>query len=72
MEKPTIILFEGYPYRLRKVSAKLSNNPCSVCDLNNVCSDASFIKLCQPNGYDTSWAFVEAWDLYNDTVDELI
>lgn len=72
MEKPTIILFEGYPYKLVKVTHKVTNNPCLFCDLNNVCSNNSFVKLCQPVGYDTSWAFVEDWDLYNHSIDELI
>ena len=68
MEKPTVILFEGIPYRLWRISRLVSNDPCKVCDLRTVCSDYSLMNLCQPKGYGTNWAFVEDWNIYDNYV----
>lgn len=72
MEKPTVILFEGFPYRLMKITPRVSNDPCKVCDLRTVCSDCSLMNLCQPDGYDTSWAFVEDWNIHDNYVYDLL
>ena len=72
MEKPTVILFEGIPYRLWRISPLVSNDPCKVCDLRTVCYDYSLLKLCQPEGYHASWAFVEDWNIYDNYVYNLL
>lgn len=68
----TYILYEGKPYRLWQVSPFVTANPCNVCDLASVCQDCQFISLCRPDGYDTSWCFIEDWNFVDKQVIDLL
>lgn len=72
MEPLTYILYEGKPYRLWKISPIVTANPCNVCDLAFICQDSQFVSLCQPDGYDTSWAFIEDWNIIDEKVLDLL
>lgn len=69
---PTILINEGRPYVLKKLTRQGINNPCDVCDLRDLgrCGNDNchFTTLCTADDRDESWYFEEDWGIANKSV----
>lgn len=69
---PTIVINEGRPYVLKKLTRQGINNPCDVCDLRDLgrCADGQcrLTALCTADDRDESWYFEENWIIRNKPI----
>lgn len=67
--KPTILIMEGKPYRLKKNSRRGVSNPCELCDLRQICGapddEYVLLRLCRSDNRDDAWYFEEDRTIFN-------
>lgn len=65
---PTILIMEGRPYRLKELNRDGVNDPCSMCDLRELCEPSrgyfNLMMLCKSDDRDDAWYFEEDWTIY--------
>lgn len=73
---PSVILHNGRPYLLKKLTRKGVNDPCSMCDLRLLCmvtkDSARFFELCTSDGRDDGWYYEEDWTIYEKTIADFV
>lgn len=73
---PSVILHNGRPYLLKKLTRKGVIDPCSMCDLRQLCMDmrdsARFFELCTSDGRDDGWYYEEDWSIYDKTIADFV
>lgn len=73
---PSVILHNGRPYVLKKLTRKGVNDPCSMCDLRHFCMGKSlqlmFFELCTSDGRDDGWYYEEDWSIYDKTIADFV
>lgn len=64
---PSVILHNGKPYVLKKLTRKGVYDPCSMCDLRQLCVEprnrSTFYELCTSDGRDDGWYYEEDWSI---------
>lgn len=74
--RPTVFIMEGRPYQLMKLERKGVNDPCSMCDLRQICepSDQYFnlMMLCKSDDRDDGWYFEEDWTIFDKPLCDFI
>lgn len=64
---PSLIIHNGRPYVLKKLERKGVNDPCSLCDLRNLCmgtrNPTMFYDLCTSDGRGDGWYYEEDWSI---------
>ncbi len=73
---PSVILHNGKPYLLKKLTRKGVNDPCSMCDLCHLCMSPSnkiqFIELCTSDGRDEAYYYEEDWSIYDKMIADFV
>lgn len=73
---PTVIIMEGRPYQLMKLTRKGVNDPCSMCDLGSVCEEPfdhyNLIDLCRSDNRDDGWYFEEDWTIVGQHIIDFV
>lgn len=73
---PSVILHNGRPYLLKKLTRKGVNDPCSMCDLRHLCmgmkDSARFFELCTSDGRDDGWYYEEDWSIYDKMIADFV
>lgn len=73
---PSVILHNGRPYVLKKLTRKGVNDPCSMCDLRQLCIGmrdiGRFFELCTSDGRDDGWYYEEDWSIYDKTIADFV
>lgn len=73
---PTVIVMNGKPYQLVKLERKGVNNPCSMCDLRQLCEPSApyfnLIVLCKSDDRDDRWYFEEDWTIVDKQIIEFV
>ena len=73
---PSVILHNGRPYVLKKLTRKGVNDSCSMCDLRQLCmgmrDSARFFELCTSDGRDDGWYYEEDWSIYDKTIADFV
>ena len=73
---PSMILHNGRPYLLKKLTRKGVNDPCSMCDLRHLCmgtkDSARFFELCTSDGRDDGWYYEEDWSIVGMEIADFI
>lgn len=73
---PSVILHNGRPYVLKKLTRKGVNDPCSMCDLRQLCmgmrDSARFFELCTSDGRDDGWYYEEDWSIYDKMIADFV
>lgn len=73
---PSVILHNGRPYLLKKLTRKGVNDPCSMCDLRHQCmgtrDSARFFELCTSDGRDDGWYYEEDWSIYDKMIADFV
>lgn len=73
---PSVILHNGKPYVLKKLTRKGVNDPCSMCDLRQLCLSPSnrvkFYDLCTSEGRGDAYYFEEDWSIYDKMIADFI
>lgn len=71
-----MILHNGRPYLLKKLTRKGVNDPCSMCDLRQLCMGmrdaARFYDLCCSGGRGDGWYYEEDWSIYDKMIAEFV
>lgn len=78
-ENATVILFNGIPYVLMKVTRNMPDETadvCHYCDLKHLCINdcevLRFKNLCEPEFVGQSCCFIENWDLFDLEITDYI
>lgn len=73
---PSVILHDGKPYLLKKLTRKGVNDPCSMCDLRGLCMgkrlELMFYDLCTSDGRDDGYYYEEDWSIYDKTIADFV
>lgn len=73
---PSVILHNGRPYLLKKLSRKGVNDPCSMCDLRQLCmgtrNPTMFYDLCTSDGRGDNYYYEEDWSIYDKMIADFI
>lgn len=73
---PSVILHNGRPYLLKKLTRKGVNDPCSMCDLRQQCITAKnprvFYELCTSDGRGEGWYYEEDWSIYDKMIADFV
>lgn len=73
---PTVIVMNGRPYQLLKLTRKGVNDPCSMCDLGRECyapiDHYNLIELCRSDARDDGWYFEEDWSIYDKRICDFV
>lgn len=73
---PSVILHNGRPYLLKKLTRKGVNDPCSMCDLRQLCmgmrNPSVFYDLCTSDGRGESWYYEEDWTIYDNMIADFV
>ena len=73
---PTIIIMKGRPYQLKKLERKGINDPCSMCDLRQLCKQCdpyfNLLMLCKSDNRDDGWYFEEDWTIFDHFLYEFV
>lgn len=63
----TVLVIEGKPYSLVRELNPTSNAVCGKCELAEKCRGPKgrmdLDYMCWPDGLDSSWYFIEDWDI---------
>lgn len=77
-ENATVILFDGTPFLLMKVSPNFPDETadvCFYCNLRHLCmkdeNTQLFKSLCTPEFAGQSCCFIENWDILDNTINDL-
>ena len=73
---PSVILHNGKPYLLKKLTRKGVNDPCSMCDLHQLCQSPSypikFVNLCTADDRGDAYYYEEDWSIYDKTIADFV
>lgn len=73
---PSVILHNGRPYLLKKLTRKGVNDPCSMCDLRQLCmgtrNPTMFYDLCTSDGRGDNYYYKEDWTIYDKTIADFV
>lgn len=73
---PSVILHNGRPYLLKKLTRKGVNDPCSMCDLRQLCWASSYapalIDLCCSDNRGEAYYYEEDWTIYDKTIADFV
>lgn len=73
---PSVILHNGKPYLLKKLTRKGVNDSCSMCDLHQLCWATSYapalIDLCCLDGRGEAYYYEEDWSIYDKQIADFV
>lgn len=73
---PSVILHNGKPYLLKKLTRKGVNDPCSMCDLRQLCmvkkNPCMFYDICTSDGRGDDWYFEEDWEIVDKQIADFV
>lgn len=73
---PCVILHNGRPYLLKKLDRKGVNDPCSMCDLRQLCMSPSNLPmlydLCTSDGRGDNYYYEEDWTIVDKQLVEFL
>lgn len=69
---PSVIIHNGRPYLLKKLTRKGVNVPCSMCDLRQLCMGQKcpviLDALCTSDGRGDNYYYEEDWSIYDKQI----
>lgn len=74
---PSVILHDGKPYLLKKLTRKGVNDPCSMCDLRQLCMKGPrmimmLYDLCTSDGRSDAYYYEEDWSIYDKMIADFL
>ncbi len=73
---PSLIVVNGRPYLLKKVTRQGINDPCSLCDLRDQCNRShhagNLSELCCSDDRGESWYYEEDWTIVGKQIAEFV
>ncbi len=73
---PSVILHDGKPYLLKKLNRKGVNDPCSMCDLRQLCKGERgaylFYDLCTSDDRGDGYYYEEDWSIYDKMISDFV
>lgn len=73
---PSVILHNGKPYLLKKLTREGVNDPCSMCDLRQLCleenSTTNFYDLCTSDSRGDAYYFEEDWSICDKMIADFV
>lgn len=73
---PSVILHNGRPYLLKKLTRKGVNDPCSMCDLRQLCMKTSYFPilydLCCSDNRGNAYYYEEDWSIYDKMIADFV
>lgn len=73
---PSVILHNGRPYVLKKLTRKGVNDPCSMCDLRQLCIgktfQLTFFELCCSDDRGEAYYYEEDWTIYDKMIADFV
>lgn len=73
---PSVILHNGRPYLLKKLTRKGVNDPCSMCDLRQLCMGTSYppmlYDICCSDGRGDDYYYEEDWTIYDKQIADFV
>lgn len=73
---PSVIIHNGRPYLLKKLTRKGVSDPCSMCDLRQLCmgtrNPTMFYDLCTSDGRGDAYYYEEDWSIYDKQIADFV
>lgn len=73
---PSLIIVDGRPYLLKKLTRQGVNDPCSMCDLRNQCNRShhagNLSELCCSDDRGEDWYYEEDWTIVGKQIVEFV
>lgn len=73
---PSVIIHNGKPYVLKKMTRKDVNHPCALCDLSYMCTGvsvtANFYELCTSDERGDNYYYEEDWSIYDKMIADFV
>lgn len=73
---PSLIIVDGKPYLLKKLTRQGVNDPCSMCDLRSKCyynlREPTLSELCCSDDRGRDWYYEEDWTIVDKPISEFV
>ena len=73
---PSLIIVNGRPYLLKKLTRLTVNDPCCMCDLRDQCNRShhagNLSELCCSDNRGESWYYEEDWTIVDKQIVEFV
>lgn len=73
---PSLIIVDGRPYLLKKLTRQGVNDPCSLCDLRSMCCynlrEPTLSELCCSDDRGEDWYYEEDWTIVGNKVADFV